>query len=266
MKAILYSLFVSLLTVGCTSLAPSQQRLQSRIDAHSQRLTTGIVDVLQLQSTEQRDVYSATALELARQDQRLEGLPIKPFDAWVLTQSIETPASREAWADLRAEFKQQDKLLAAQRRKAAKLETMGAAYERERNERITAWAKWLSGGLVGIGGLIALFIFFPVALPLAGRFLAWLVGKLPSLAGAAGVVSVKAFDAVVRGVERAREAGSGGELLNNQSASVVPAVPATNGYSRRHSPGSSLELSLSRSMDADHKALVRARKHTLALA
>jgi hypothetical protein len=35
--------------------------------------------------------------------------------------------------------------------------------------------------------------------------LAWLVGKVPSLASAFGVVSVKAFDAVLRGIEKAKD-------------------------------------------------------------
>jgi hypothetical protein len=107
-----------------------------------------------------------------------------------------------------------------------------------------------------IGGGDALFVFCPLALPLVGRGLGWLVGKLPGLASAAGVVSVKAFDAVVRGIENAKK-----------NSSVAPTVPVANTY---HAAGDSrrdkttwitqLETQLSREMDAAHKALVRARK------
>ena len=223
---------------------------------------------MQLQPPHTRDVYSATALKLARQDQRIEGLPLQPLDAPVLTSSPEVPATKEAWANLRAQFRHQDRLIAEHRKVSAKLEEMGAAHETERNNRILSWTKWVSGSLLSVGGLIALFVFFPFALPLAGRFLAWIVAKLPSLAGALGVVGTQAFDSVVRGIERARESASGGEFLNNQSSGVAPAVSIAEGTSRRHSVASEspLALSLSRSMDAHHKALVRSRKHALALA
>ena len=99
-------------------------------------------------------------------------------------------------------------------------------------------------------------MFCPLALPLVGRGLGWLVGKLPGLASAVGVVSVKAFDAVVRGIENAKK----------QNLPVAPTVSVANtqllGDSRRDKTSwiEKLENNLSREMDAAHKALVRSRK------
>jgi hypothetical protein len=121
-----------------------------------------------------------------------------------------------------------------------------------------------------IGGAVALFAFCPIALPICGRFLAWLVTKIPSLSSGLGVVSVNAFDAILRGIEKAKEE----KRLSKISATsqVAPTVPVANtllktsGDSRRGPENwiEQLHNHLSREMDAAHKALVRARKTKLA--
>ena len=139
------------------------------------------------------------------------------------------------------------------------------AAQRARNQRITRWTKFGVWGTTLIGGAVALFVFCPIALPICGRLLAWLVGKIPSLASAFGVVSVKAFDSVLRGIEKAKEAKN-----NPGNSPVAPTVPVANtfstGDSRRGQENwiHQLHNHLSREMDAAHKALVRARKTKLA--
>jgi hypothetical protein len=96
-------------------------------------------------------------------------------------------------------------------------------------------------------------------LPIAGRVLGWMVGKLPGLASALGVVSVRAFDAVVRGIERTRSKGGAAD------APTIAVANSGRSDSRRDSATflPDLELNLSREMDAAHKALVRSRKQTI---
>jgi hypothetical protein len=72
---------------------------------------------------------------------------------------------------------------------------------------------------------------------------------------------VKAFDAVVRGIERARQAHPGLERLHNDRE----AAPTPYAAYAAWSPAAELEAHLAREMDAEHKALVRARKAALKL-
>jgi hypothetical protein len=67
-------------------------------------------------------------------------------------------------------------------------------------KRIWRW----SLSTLGIGGIIALCIFCPAAIPILARIVAWIIGKIPALAGAIGVVSSKAFDAITVGVGQVR--------------------------------------------------------------
>src|SRR5688572_23613696 len=67
------------LLCGCTHLARSRRTIRHELDGHSQALTTAVVDALQMQPAETRDSYAALALELAHEDQRVEGLPVNPI-------------------------------------------------------------------------------------------------------------------------------------------------------------------------------------------
>jgi hypothetical protein len=106
-----------------------------------------------------------------------------------------------------------------------------------------------------IGMIAALVLLFPAALPILGRVISWVVGKLPSLAGWAGVVSVKAFDGVVKAIERASRV----EASPAGTSQMANAAGEQNGLS------GSLRGNLSRALDAEHKALVKSRKGALGL-
>jgi hypothetical protein len=220
---------------GCGHVAKGRERVQRELEAHSRALTTAVVDTLQLQP--RRDDYGRLALELARENQRIEGLPAKslPVTEWV------------GRTNLAEEFESLGRLLERRRKSEELLIDYGVRFEDARNTRRATWTKWAGSSLLAIGGGIALCVFFPLFIPIAGRVLAWVVGKVPWLANAAGVVSVKAFDAVVRGIEKAREGGT--ERFHNG-----PEPSAGN-----------LDSRLSREMDREHKALVRARKAALKL-
>jgi hypothetical protein len=278
------------LLCGCTHLQQREMKLSRQLAEESKALTTGVVDVLELQPAEERDRFTETALTFARQDQRIEGLPLKPFDARALlevkeegsrmiastnglgeSESFAQKRSGTPWkywqqgplslpVEVRKRFAYQDQLRAKEFMVKEKLMDFGVAHEEERNERIKAWTKWLGGGSLLVGGLVALCIFFPMAIPIVGRILGWLVGKIPGVAGAVGVVSTKAFDAVVAAIEKTKgdlAEGSDSRMGNEMGGREAAGETARSMMSELH-------LNLSRVMDAEHKALVRKRKGALA--
>lgn len=264
---------LSTFSVGCSYHGAKVAKTHLKLAEESKALTAAVVETLNAQPADERSTYSVIALDFARQDQRIEGLPVEPFDVPALLAGfgltnqthLGAPTSNRAMAEARREihsrFAAQDKLIATRERGEAKLQQLGARAEDERNERISRWTKF-GGWTLGLAGAAAgLFVFCPVALPIAGRFLGWIVGKLPGLASALGVVSVRAFDAVVRGIERTRS------KKESESAAAPTIAVANTGHSdsRRDSASflSALELNLSREMDAAHKALVRSRKQTI---
>jgi hypothetical protein len=257
MKTVLVLVAIGAVTLGsgCTHVAQSRLRVATQLDEHSRAFTTGVVDALQLQPMDQRDEFTTVALQLAQQDQRIEGFPLEPIAVADLLAATGTneAALTVARADLAERFSESRALLAKQRRNEDRLIRFGEHYEQARNERRVTWFKRSAAVIIVLGGLIAIFVFCPALLPVAGRLLAWMVGRIPALAGGAGVVSVKAFDALVKAIEQTRNRAhsTGAERFGNQAA------PAD--------PYGELLFNLSRAMDAEHKALVRQRKQTLGL-
>lgn len=89
----------------------------------------------------------------------------------------------------------------------AKLQEYGKKYEEERNRSIVKRVWFWATGLFGIAGAVAFFVFCPaIALPLLGRLLGWIVAAAPAVAGWVGVVGKKAFDQVIVGVQKGKDA------------------------------------------------------------
>lgn len=177
--------------------------------------------------------------EFLRREQNLLGLPVHDQTPVIVDSLSNLQTTREAAATHeRGRESQEEQWAAVARTREAALIEMGTKYEAERNKSIVKrfWG-WLIATF-GIGGIIALCIFFPFLIPIFGRILAWIVGKIPALAGAIGVVSTKGFDAVVRGIQRAKE-----DLAKNASADHVKMMTSN----------------LSKEMDQEHKDLVEAR-------
>ena len=251
-------ILVLLALTACSRLPRQHQRLGAALAEESRALTTAVVDSLNLQPAEDRDRFTETALLFARQDQRLEGLPTRPFDLPVLlsvTNAI-TPAPNPASIAqeqnaLTERFAFQDELIARHRAVSGTLIEKGIAAAQEQNRIRTIWAKRAAWIGVPLAALIVLGVFCPAALPIVGRLLAWGVAKVPGLAGFFGVVSVKAFDAVVRGIERAKNE------VPAQKSGMANTVDATG------APApwvDALHTQLAREMDASRKQLVRQRK------
>jgi hypothetical protein len=244
------ALTLTLAATGCTHVASKRAKIHSQLEEHSRAFTTAVVDSLQLQPPEQRDNYTEFALRVAREDQRVEGLPLDPISVEPHVRRNETNAFATLNAEraLSARFAETEKLIAAEKRQDDRLIAFGQTHEENQNRSRARWVKWIGSGSIVIGGLIALCVFVPAIIPILGRILGWLVSKLPALAGAVGVVSVKAFDAVVKGVERTKTEPSGNSRLTNDSSDTW---------------SDNLHLNLSREMDAAHKTLVRTRKAAL---
>src|SRR5689334_15431319 len=68
------------LATGCTYTAAKRTKVNAALAEESRALTTGVVESLQSQPETNRDPYTVVALAFAKQDQRVEGLPAKPFD------------------------------------------------------------------------------------------------------------------------------------------------------------------------------------------
>jgi hypothetical protein len=263
---------------GCSHLARSRAKTASALEEHSRALTSGVVDALRFQPAEHRDAPAALALELARENERIQGLPAHPIavkemlgiaDSGAPTEPSEMQKKqRAAREDLQDRFSSIEHLVNRERDLSEHLVQLGSTFEQQQNHSRRAWAKLIGSSIGILGMLVALALFAPAALPLAGRLIGWLIGKIPSAAGAVGVVSVKAFDSVVRAVESTKQnapPAQGVKPLANEMNSSGPLVGDSVSANGTGESLAVLQANLSRFMDAEHKALVKARKGALGL-
>ncbi len=250
MRTPLYLIAIAIICLflgGCTFRRADTQAKQAVVDAvglkvaeQSRTLTTAIVDTL---AVAPHNPPTALAQRFAKADQQLEGIPEHRIDVVAALAGNQTATN-----DVEARLASVERLTAeVASSKAAlaeakgKLEDMGKLYEAEHNQSVVkrAW-RWALSTL-GIGGIIALCVFCPAVIPIFARILGWIVAKIPSLASAIGVVSTKAFDSAVRGIE----------AFKTKSTATPPAVEA-------------LHTELSKAMDQDTKDLVKERKFSAA--
>lgn len=170
----------------------------------SRALTTAVVDSL---AAAPQNPPTNLARRFAIANQEIEGLPVHRIPA-----TAALAGDARAAADIEDRFTEIDSLRAhnkqlaqALRDRDAALMELGTRYEAERNKSLWRRIKTAVAGTLGLGGLIALCILCPAVIPIVTRALAWLVSKVPQLAGALGVVGKDAFDAVVKGVGQTRD-------------------------------------------------------------
>src|SRR5688572_17589650 len=87
--AIILAITASLAS-GCTHAAKTRSKTSTQLEEYSRAFTSGIVDVLHLQPTEQRDAFTDVALQLAQEDQRIEGLPLESIAVGALAGVVDT--------------------------------------------------------------------------------------------------------------------------------------------------------------------------------
>ena len=162
-----FALTLTLFATGCTHVASKRAKISSKLEEHSRALTTAVVDSLQLQPPEQGDNYTEFALRVAREDQRIEGLPHQPIPAEVLLRANETNslASLKTERVLSGRFAEIEKLIAAEKRQTDRLIAFGETHEEVENRTRARWAKWIGSGSVLIGGLVALCVVCVDGLP-----------------------------------------------------------------------------------------------------
>jgi len=111
------ALTLTFLATGCTHVASKRAKTHSQLDEHSRALTTAVVDSLQLQPREQRDNYTEFALRVAREDQRIEGLPLNPIavEPFVQANATNSLATLQAERALSVRFAEIEKLIASKK-------------------------------------------------------------------------------------------------------------------------------------------------------
>lgn len=190
-------------TVGQSKTEAKAAAVDTKLNEESKALTTGALDALGFAPTNPPTQLARRFLE---RDQQIEGMPVERIDVAAILAT-----NRAAIESLERRFSQQQQLmeerseLRAELDKAnARLLELGRLYEQEKSKsligRIKAWVL----GTFGIGGLIALIIFCPAALPVLGSIASFLVSRIPSVANVVGMVGKSAFDAVCKGVGNAR--------------------------------------------------------------
>ena len=127
----------------------------------------------------------------------------------------------------------------------------GTTEHREQQTRIATQEVSEDQALIALLLLVAIAIFVPGSVPIVGRIFALLVNRIPALAGFSGLVSVEAFDAIVKVIERSKE----NVRMANEPGSLL--APRSNSAWIDE-----LHQHLSRELDASHKRLVHARKRT----
>jgi hypothetical protein len=242
---VIFACFCSI--TGCSTRGPARARadralIQSndQLAEQSRALTTGIVDSL---SVAPQNPPTNLARRFAIADQEIEGLPLKRIPA-----TAALAGDPKANADIEARFTEINSLRAhnsqlaqALRERDAALMELGTKYEAEKNKSLWRRIKTALIGTFGITGLIALCVFCPAIIPILTRVLAWIVSKVPQLAGVLGVVGKDAFDAVVKAVGHTRD------QLKSTNSDTLHA----------------LDSNLRAETDASHKELINVRRAAL---
>src|ERR1700759_9909 len=130
-------------TLGCTHFAKTHAKAKHELEEHSRALTTAVVDTLQLEPAAERNQHTTLALQLAREDQRIEGLPDVPIPVEPLLgifpsntpPAVAQSAQEKAGAALENRFARIEKLLTREHAAEERLQDFGATYEAERDER-----------------------------------------------------------------------------------------------------------------------------------
>jgi hypothetical protein len=245
---LLFSTAALLILPGCTHHTGLLRKLDTKQDERTREIlqSAKVANEAGRQRVQMSDTNAVTDALIAydlsasflRRGQNIIGLPIADQTQVVMDLLSKNRSLREAAEDHeRSRVAQEQKWAADRAQLEQKLLEMGAKYEAEKNASIVKRIWHWTISTFGIGGLIALCIFCPAAIPIITRIVGWVVSKFPALAGALGVVATKSFDAVVRGVQRTKSEWG----------------------SQDGDPKETLEANLSREMDHDHKLLVACR-------
>jgi hypothetical protein len=180
------------------------EKVEEKLIEESKALTTGALDALSFAPTNKP---TDLAKKFLQRDQQIEGVPADRIDvAGILATNKVAIEALERRMEMQQDWLQERVRLEVELNKANdRLLELGRLYEQEKAKstwkRIWSWTI----GTFGIGGLIALVVFCPAALPIIGAAASFLISKIPALTNLIGLVGKSAFDAAVKGVGNARK-------------------------------------------------------------
>ena len=180
------------------------EKVEEKLIEESKALTTGALDALSFAPTNKP---TDLAKKFLQRDQQIEGVPADRIDvAGILATNKVAIEALERRMEMQQDWLQERVRLEVELNKANdRLLELGRLYEQEKAK--SAWKRIWSWtiGTFGIGGLIALVVFCPAALPIIGSAASFLISKIPALTNLIGLVGKSAFDAAVKGVGNARK-------------------------------------------------------------
>ena len=242
---VFFAIFCSI--CGCSTRGPARARADraltesdEQLAEQSRALTTAVVDSL---SVAPENPPTKLARRFAIADQEIEGLPLKRIPATAALDGDPAAAAdiEDRFTEINSIRAHNKQLAQALRERDAALIELGVQFEAEKNKSLWRRIKASIVGTLGLGGLVALCIFCPAVVPILTRALAWIIGKVPQLAGALGVVGKDAFDAVVKAVGHTRD-----QLKSTDSSTLY-----------------ALDNNLKAETDQSHKNLIAQRRAAL---
>ena len=215
---------------GCTFWRGKQAKVEAatttnaaKLDESARQLTTGALDAVTLAPV---NPPTALAKKFLQRDQEILGAPVQRIDVDALLISNVTAMAEltKTFNDQRQLLDERSELQAKLAASTAKLVEMGKAYEAEHNRNILSRIWHWAMGTLGLGGLIALCVFCPAAMPIIGWAVSHAVSVFPLLANYLGVVGKKAFDSTLRAVGDVRTELK--TLAAHPATAGVPISPA----------------------------------------
>lgn len=225
LTAYLTFVFVIFGLPGCTFFGSKEGKQRSAVTANQNQIdeevranNTGAVDALQVAPT---NAATVLAKRLTMKNQQLIGLPLKrlPVDE-ALSGMAEAIDSIDQRLDLQDHLIQErDEYKRKYEETRDQLVDMGKKYEAERNKSILSRIWHWTMATLGLTGLIALGILCPAIIPIVGKILAWIIGRVPMLGSYFGMVGRDAFKSVVNAVSDIRT-----ELKNSPDPTMLKAA------------------------------------------
>lgn len=205
MKKIL-AISLAVLLTGCASSVSKLAKIM-RSDNESEKINaTGVVDALDQVPSEHKVAAVTVASRLAKDLQVIEGLPTSAQRLDV-TRLIANDEGE--WRKVNDRQAKDAKNSLERRSIEERLIDLGVQKEQENHKNLFRRILFWGVSTFGLGGMIALCVFFPFLIPiflkLIGMVISWLVGAVPSLIHFFGVVGKSTMENVVTGVESIKE-------------------------------------------------------------
>lgn len=247
-------LLAAVLLAGCADKGNRATGAAKKVDSNaavlaekSRELNKGASDALDLAPT--NNPPTELAQKFLEKNQQIVGLPLVPYDVIGILTGIKGAGEKldKRFDALAVSLADRQKLEIKLDAANAELQDLGRKYETQHKQNVVKRVWRWSIATFGVGGVIALMFFFPVLIPLFTRFVGWVVSMFPKLAGWVGVISVKSFDSVTKGIQLGKK-----KIDANKNVKTAP------------EPTVVLGEELYSATDKKTKDLVDARKEVLA--